>query len=545
MTEPAFERLRVQSLHALLYCERLFFLEEVEEVRVADAAVFAGRRLHQELDEGELLSLELGSERLGLHGKVDAVRRKDGALVVTEQKRGRAARGAKGPEAWETDRVQVAAYGLLVEERFPGARVECRVRYHQPAASIEVPLDDAMRVQVRAAIDRARAVRVSGVRPPVTADERRCERCSLAPVCLPHEERANTELPRLFPEDDVRQVVHVTTPGARVGRSGHELRVTLTDGEEHKLGAKGISALVLHGNVQVSAQALAMCVDEAIGLQWFTGSGHFLGSLATQSGSVHRRLRQFEALREPAVRLALARRLVAAKVEAQLRFVLRASREREAVRSRLGANVRDLRAALSRIRRAEDAAQLLGLEGAAAASYFASFEHLVGEQVDPALRWRRRSKHPPLDRLNALLSFFYGQVHREVEAAIHAVGLDVAFGFYHQPRGSAGPLALDLMELFRVPLADMPVLASVNRSTWDVEADFDVASKAGQVTRVWLSAAGRKKAIEIYERRRRETWKHNVLGYSVSYARLVELEVRLLEKEWTGTGGLFATFRLR
>jgi CRISPR-associated protein Cas1 len=209
------------------------------------------------------------------------------------------------------------------------------------------------------------------------------------------------------------------------------------------------------------------------------------------------------------------------------------------------AHVRDMRTVLARIQKADDVEQLLGLEGAAAMSYFACFEHLIGEHVDPSLRWTRRSKHPPLDRLNALLSFFYGQVHREVEAAILAVGLDVAFGFYHRPRGSAGPLALDVMELFRVPLADMPVLASVNRSTWDVEADFEVATKAGQVTRVWLSPAGRRKAIEIYERRRRETWKHNVLGYSVSYARLVELEVRLLEKEWTGRPGLFATFRLR
>ena len=96
------------------------------------------------------------------------------------------------------------------------------------------------------------------------------------------------------------------------------------------------------------------------------------------------------------------------------------------------------------------------------------------------------------------------------------------------------------MELFRVPLADMPLLASVNRRTWEPQEDFEVAGE-----RVWLSKQGRAKAIELYERRKRETWKHEVLGYSLSYARLVELEVRLLEKEWTGRPGLFATFRLR
>ncbi len=537
--------LRVQALHALLYCERLFFLEEVEEVRVADAAMFAGRRLHLELDEGERLSLELGSEALGLMGKVDALRRKDGVLVVTEQKRGRPASGPNGFEAWETDRVQVAAYGLLVEEAFPGEPIECRVRYHQPAASIVVALDTAMRAQVQAASDRARLLRDAGERPPVTTEERRCTRCSLAPVCLPHEERGLEAAPRLFPEDDVRQVLHVTTPGARVGRSRQELRVSVEDQEDVKLGVKGVSAVVLHGNVQISAQALAMCVDESIGVHWFTGGGQFVGGLATQSGSIHRRLRQFEALRDAGTRLSLARRLVAAKVEGQLRFVLRASRERPEAREKLGAQVRDLRSVLRKVHHAASVESLLGLEGAAAVRYFACFSELLISSVPAELQWTKRSRHPPLDRLNALLSFFYGLVHREVEAGLMAVGLDTAFGFYHRPRGSAGPLGLDVMELFRVPLADMPVIASVNRATWDIEADFDVATRAGVVTRVWLSNAGRKKALQIYERRRHETWKHNVLGYSLSYARLVELEARLLEKEWTGKSGLFATFRLR
>lgn len=200
---------------------------------------------------------------------------------------------------------------------------------------------------------------------------------------------------------------------------------------------------------------------------------------------------------------------------------------------------------LAQVRHVTSAESLLGLEGAAASRYFACLPALILATVDEKLRWNGRSRHPPLDRFNALLSFFYSLVHRDVESALLSVGLDPAFGFYHRPRTSAGPLSLDLMELFRVPLADMPVIASINRATWDVDEDFDVATRAGVVTRVWLSSSGRRKALEIFERRRRETWKHNVLGYSLSYGRLVELEARLLEKEWTGRPGLFATFRLR
>ena len=109
---------RVMALHALAYCERLFYLEEVEEIRIAAAAVYAGRRLHEELtaDEGEHVSLMLESETLGIRGKVDCLRRRDGRLIPYEHKRGRSAKGDTGPQAWPSDRLQVCAYALLVEE---------------------------------------------------------------------------------------------------------------------------------------------------------------------------------------------------------------------------------------------------------------------------------------------------------------------------------------------------------------------------------------------------------------------------------------------
>ena len=139
-----------------------------------------------------------------------------------------------------------------------------------------------------------------------------------------------------------------------------------------------------------------------------------------------------------------------------------------------------------------------------------------------------------------LLNFGYALLYRDVLQAIIAVGLEPAFGFFHRPRSAAHPLVLDLMELFRVPLWDMPLVASINRLQWDAGADFTQAGK-----QVWLSDAGRKKAIAVYERRKEDRWKHPVTGYSLSYARLIELESRLLEKEWAGEPGLFARMRLR
>lgn len=540
---------RVHALHALEYCERLFFLEEVEEIRVADAAVYAGRRLHAELEEdGERVELELSSPALGLYGKVDALRRRDGSLIVYEQKRGRPAQDKDGqPEPWPSDRLQTGAYALLAREQYPDVPIECRVRYHNPETTVRFPLDNGLRQDVLRAVARANELKRLGQRPQVTVRETRCARCSLAPVCLPEEERVEAParaepeaVPRLFPEDDARQALHVTEPGTRVGRAGEELVVAVPEREEAiRIPSRTVSAVVLHGPVQISAQAVALCVEREIGVHWFTGGGRYLGGMGGRGG-VHRRLRQFEALRDPQRCLDLARRLVANKLEGQLRFLLRASRGAAERRAGLATMVRDLRAGLPRARQAASLDSLRGVEGAGAARYFAALPLLLGEQVDARLRFDGRNRRPPKDRFNAILSFLYGLVHREVEAALLGVGLDPAFGFYHQPRSSAGPLALDLMEEFRVPMADMPLVASLNRKSWDPEADFEVASD-----HVWLSKAGRAKAIELFERRKHETWKHNVLGYSLSYARLIELEARLLEKEWTGKPGLFARFRIR
>jgi CRISPR-associated protein Cas1 len=118
--------------------------------------------------------------------------------------------------------------------------------------------------------------------------------------------------------------------------------------------------------------------------------------------------------------------------------------------------------------------------------------------------------------------------------------LEPALGFYHRPRSAAPPLVLDVMELFRTSLWEIPLIGSVNRQQWDVAEDFTLTP--GQV---WLSETGRKKAIGLFEQRLVESHKHPHTGQSLSYERLIELEMRLLEKEWSGCPGLFAQMRMR
>lgn len=537
--------LRVMALHALAYCERLFYLEEVEEIRVADERVYAGRTLHEALDEsGDFVRFTHESATLGLRGRVDALRRRDGTLIPYEHKRGRSRAGPNGPEAWDSDRLQVAAYALLVEEATREPVSEGRVRYHADRVTVRVDIDASLRRDVREAVARARLLRKELGRPPVTVHEGRCAACSLAPVCLPEESRkardAARPVARLHPRDDDRTSLHITEHGTRVGRRGHELVVTPPDADAVRVPIRTIRSLACHGHVQVSAQALALCADHGVAVHWFGAGGWYKGTFHNDADSVQRKLRQYEALREPGMRVALARSLVIARVEGQLRFIMRGTRGKPESRQSVAAAIGEMREVLAAVSKAEGPEQLLGHEGRAARAYFSALPSLIRAEARNDMGPRGRSRRPPEDPFNALLSFGYGLLLREVHQAVRVVGLEPAIGFYHLPRTSAPPLVLDLMELFRVPCVDLPVVGAVNRRQFDAARDFERAGRT-----VWLTREGKKKAIALFEARLGDLWKHPVLGYSLSYRRHIELEVRLLEKEWSGEGGLFARARLR
>lgn len=540
--------MRVIALHDLGYCHRLFYLTEIEGLQAPNAAIYAGRELHASLavdEDGERTQLELADPAIGLVGKVDAIRRRDGSLLPYEHKRGRARREENVPEAWPSDRLQVVAYAVLIESATGETINEGRVRYHAENVTVRVPIDDRARQDLKDAIAIARTLRESTDRPPVTENERLCVKCSLAPVCLPEEVRQAEEPEhdpiRLFPPDRDGTSLHVLTAGAKVGRSAEMLIVTPPDGEPpSKHASREIDSLIVHGYAQVTTQALNLCAERGIPVHWLTTSGKHVASLTATAGQVQRRVRQYRALSDEANRLRLAKALARGKIEGQHRYLLRGSRGDDQARDAMLADLVPLRNALAQIDSAADSDSLRGLEGSAAVGYFRGLAKLIIPSVPESLRYTTRTRRPPLDRFNALLGFGYGLLHTSVMRAILAAGLEPALGFFHTPRSAAYPLVLDLMELFRVPLWDMVLVGSLNRGQWDPAADFE-ATKA----KVWLSDSGRKKAIALFEARLDETWKHPVIGYSLSYARTLELEARLLEKEWSGEPGLFARMRLR
>ena len=596
---------RVMALHALAYCERLYYLEEVEEIRLADANVFAGRRMHEELDgAAEQFTYELASERLGIRGKLDAVRRKSGELVVYEHKKGKS---RDGKEAWPSDRLQVLAYALLLSEHTGEAVSQACIRYHADNRLVTIPVErESAEGELREAVRRALEVRSSLERPSVAVAERLCRSCSLAPVCLPEEERfaaaGKIKVQRLFPPEGDR-IIHIVEQGGVVRKDGEQIVVHLPDGTRKALPGMCISALVLHGNVQVSTQVIHFCAAREIGIHWLSFGGHYVGALSPGAGGVQRRNRQYAALHDSLFKAKLAARIATAKVENQIRYILRITRPgtgggAEGRTSEIESGLARMRTELGALAGMERefaeiipsdwdisserclplAAQLTGKEGdnseiqdgcadqelpgnheipsaeslaghrfgsirghegMAGREYFRLLAMALNLAPGDLLHFDGRNRRPPRDPFNALLSFGYALLYRDCVAALLAVGLEPALGIFHTPRSSAYPLALDLMELFRVILWDIPLVGSINRHQWRKE-DFEITGR-----QVWLSVTGRRRAIEVYESRKAEKWKHPVLDYSLSYARTLELEARLLEKEWSGQPGVFAKLRLR
>ncbi len=369
---------RVMALHALAYCPRLFYLEEVEQLRVADERVFAGRQLHAALeaeDDGEAVSIDLSSSTLGLYGKVDCLRRRDGCHIPYEHKRGHPRRLADNtPSPWPSDRLQLIAYAVLLEEAFGAPIPEGRIRYHAANVTVRVPIDDVARAELRQALTDARRLRESLERPPITDNERLCRHCSLAPVCLPEEVRQEREPERdplrLFPADHDGATLHVVAQGAQVGCSGDTLVVRPRDQPETKHAVRGIDTVLMHGFSQLTTQALRLCVEHGVGVHWLSTSGHHTASLVPTAGQVQRRVRQYRALADEPTCLRLAKALVHARVEGQHRYLLRASRGGKEVRGDLLPDLTAIHESLRELAGATDRDSLRGHEGQAALHYF-------------------------------------------------------------------------------------------------------------------------------------------------------------------------------
>ena len=565
-------------------------------------------------------SLMLSAPGEGLICKIDVLELDGDVATPIDYKRGKQPDIPEG--AWEPERVQVCAQGLILREA--GYRSDEGVLYFiESKRRVPVVFDEALVSRTRELIVSLRRMGIEQVMPPPLVDSPKCPRCSLVGICLPDEtnllHQIETEyrragdghrfeenwsppvdvsdddpgfdvdspamrpplppLPkggseegdpcgghrfeenwsprilldnasqpadrvrRLLPARDDAHPLYVQEQGAMLGKSGDRLTVTVRDKGKvkgkplHDVRLIDVSQVSLYGNVQVSAQALRELSARGVPVCHFSYGG-WLSAITT--GLVHKnielRIRQFAVAADPRASLQLARQFVVGKIK-NCRTLLRRHLpdEHPAVpREQLLGQLAEL---AEQAGRASCVETLLGTEGMAAKLYFAGFARLLkgGEAFDIDGRNRR----PPKDPTNALLSFVYSMLARELTVVLQAVGFDPLLGVFHRPRYGRPSLALDLAEEFRPLIADSTVLTLINNGEVSPESFI---RRGGAVA---LTTAGRRAVIEAFERRLETEVTHPLFGYRVSYRRILEVQARLLSRVLLGDLSEYPNFCTR
>jgi CRISPR-associated protein Cas1 len=521
-------------LNEHVYCRRLAYLEWVDRQFVDNADTAEGTFVHRVVDreraappepsaqEGEpppsSSSVTVSSERLGLIAKIDLLEARGGAVVPVEYKRG-TPRTSEDP-LWEPELVQLCAQALVLRDagyRVPHAEAYFAGTRTRHRIEITPELIDG----TLAAIEQLRADAAGDEPPPPLIDSPKCPRCSLVGICLPDEvntlsERAARPPRRLVAGDPPATPLYATNPGSRLSKRGGRV-VLLEDGKETASRRLiDVSHIAVLGNVTAGSALLRACFESGIPVLWFTAGGWFSGfATGMPAKNVAVRMRQHRAcaLGSPE----LARAFVAGKIR-NARTLLRRHGGEEA--SRVVSQLAELAKAAEDERSLES---LLGVEGTAARLYFGRFGALlrgVGEDQDFA--FEERNRRPPRDPVNALLSFIYALLVKDVTVAALAAGLDPYVGVYHRPGFGRPALALDLAEEFRPLIGDSTVMTAINNG--EVTAG-DFVKRAGGVA---LTDRGRRKAIAAYERRMATELRHPLFRYRASYRRCLEIQARLL-----------------
>lgn len=475
-------------------------------------------------------SVALGSDRLGITGKLDLVSTADDQAVPVETKRGRVPDNEQ--RSWEPERVQLMAQGMLLREH--GYQCDHGVLYFAGSKTrVDIPFVPLLESRTLELITQARQAADSAVLPPPLDDSPKCPGCSLAGICLPDETQALTQpqpptsqkdIRRLFPIREDAIPLYVQEQGAVIGKSGQSLVIRKGNDKLGSTGLKDVSQLVLCGSVSVTPQALNWLCQEAVPIVHLTTGHWFCGlTIGITLKNAFARAAQFKAAENPAKSLELAKAIVSAKGANQRTLLRRNASPSPA------SDLEDMADLLTRIPSAPSCEYLLGLEGNLAARYYSNFSSLLSPRdFDASWNFTTRNRRPPRDPVNAMLSFGYAMLAKECTVALLSEGLDPWWGFYHKPRHGRPAMALDLMEEFRPLVVDSAVITAIN--TGMVTATSFTRSQAGCM----LTDSGRKAFIRAYEARLDQLVTHPIFDYRCSWRSIIRLQARLLARWISG-----------
>ncbi|HLJ18194.1 MAG TPA: type I-C CRISPR-associated endonuclease Cas1c [Bryobacteraceae bacterium] len=327
-----------------------------------------------------------------------------------------------------------------------------------------------------------------------------------------------------------QSTLYVMTQGAYLHRD--HLTVVVEVNRERKLGIPlhNLESVVLFGNVMVSPGVLELCAGAGVAVSFLSEGGRLLARVdAPVSGNVLLRREQFRQADSEQRSLEYSRAIVAGKVQNARANLMRAARDNAADEDQqaLQGAVIELASMSRKLEFCETRDEVRGTEGAAARSYFGVFPNMV-RQDRPVFAPKGRTRRPPLDRCNALLSFLYALLLADCSAALSGAGLDPNVGFLHHDRPGRPSLGLDLMEEFR-PMVDRLVLTLINRRQV-AESGFTLREGGA----VEISAETRRAVIAAWQQRKQEQVTHPLLQQSTRVGLLPHLQARILARAIRG-----------
>ena len=326
--------------------------------------------------------------------------------------------------------------------------------------------------------------------------------------------------------------VYVTTEGAALKKDGENLVAEIEGAEKSRVPMHMLSSVVAFGPILLSPALIGACAERSITIVLLDRAGRFQARIeGPVTGNVLLRRAQYKAADTPEE---ITRSIVIGKIANQRAVIRRALRDygdemNIPARTALEAATDRMAMILRRVQHRDDSLDLLrGSEGEAATQYFGVFDHLI-RSPDPELRWTSRSRRPPLDAINALLSFLYTLLTHDCRSACEAVGLDPAVGFLHRDRPGRPSLALDLMEELRAPLADRLALSLVNRRQLRV-TDFRQMDGGA----VLLTDEARRTVLTAWQERKKEERLHPFLQEKAPFGLVPYLQAQMLARHLRG-----------
>lgn len=326
--------------------------------------------------------------------------------------------------------------------------------------------------------------------------------------------------------------LYITTPNAYVRLEGETLCIEVEGEKKAQIPLHHLSSLVCFGDVILTPASMHRCAADGRSIVYLDRNGMFRARVeGPVSGNILLRLAQHKAAYDLRTQIDIARSFLAGKLKNCRQVLLRAARESISSfeQAKLDATSRLIATHIKKLLSSQELESLRGYEGDAAKNYFQALNFVIKQDKREGFELTERSRRPPLDAINALLSFLYSILLNDCRSAIEGVGLDPQLGFLHSVRPGRAALALDLMEELRPVLADRAAITLINLGQISL-TDFD--HRPGGA--VYLNDKGRKTVLAHYQTRKQDEILHPLLAKRVQLGLIPHVQARLLARRIRG-----------